>query len=148
MSSYLRGLSEALYRTAPCCQSDGSNITNSSKSILLVNRGLLYSALGNGYLPTHRHKDSGGKNEISGQLHRRGTLSIAVLFKERVTAWCPELKGLSNFTQSEPHTVYAAHTHGLRGCRTYVLRTLTEPNPGSLQLLQEAIDSVVAAAAG
>ena len=44
--------------------------------------------------------------------------------ENKVTDWCKELKNLTEIAKFDPHSAYAAFTHGLRGRYVYFMRTI------------------------
>ena len=66
-----------------------------------------------------------------------GTLSFVQTFVQRkVEGWVREVEKLSKFAETQPHSAYAAFTHGLMSKWNYLLRVVDWDTFSSAELLQ------------
>ena len=66
-----------------------------------------------------------------------GTLSFVQTFVQRkVEGWVREVEKLSKFAETQPHSAYAAFTHGLMSKWNYLLRVVDWDTLSSAELLQ------------
>ena len=66
-----------------------------------------------------------------------GTPSFVQTFVQRkVEGWVKEVLKLSKFAETQPHSAYAAFTHGLMSKWNYLLRVVDWDTISSVELLQ------------
>ena len=67
---------------------------------------------------------------IQGKRHLGAAIGSRTLTEEyvcnKVQTWSDKIKRLSKVATSQPHAAYAAFTHGLSSCRSYLLRTIPD----------------------
>ena len=94
---------------------------NASKTWLVVKQEYLS-------LATEPFADSGIQVTVEGRRHlgaALGTRSFTEAYvNDKVLEWVGEVARLSSITSSQPHTAYAALTHGLISKWTYLMRTV------------------------
>ena len=94
---------------------------NSNKSVLLVKSTQLQEA--------YAQFDGTGVQIVTGGVRYLGSAIgeaeyRAAFVADKVDEWRQELDRLATFAGTEPHSAFAALTHGLRGRWTFVLRTI------------------------
>ena len=93
---------------------------------------------------TESAKDTFKDTDITVSTDGKGYLGVAIgstsfikLFMEsKIKGWIDEIKTLSNIANSQPHTAYAAFSHGLYSKWNYVLHVIDLESHSLTELLQ------------
>ena len=72
----------------------------------------------------------------NGKRERRCSAFVQTFVRRKVEGWVREVEKLSKFAETQPHSAYAAFTHGLMSKWNYLLRVVDWDTLSSAELLQ------------